>query len=36
MLLLQNATGVDLLLTGAYSLLDGIRNNHGADLDKKW
>lgn len=28
---LQNATGVDLLLTGAYSLLDGIRNNHGAD-----
>ena len=28
---LQNATGVDLLLVGAYSMLDGIRQNHGAD-----
>jgi len=28
---LQNATGVDLLLTGAYAVLDGIRNNHGDD-----
>ncbi|WP_373519465.1 RagB/SusD family nutrient uptake outer membrane protein [Pricia sp.] len=28
---LANETGVDLLLTGAYSLLDGIRNNQGAD-----
>ena len=28
---LQNATGVDLLLTGAYGVLDGIRNGHGAD-----
>ena len=28
---LQNATGVDLLLTGAYAVLDGIRNGHGAD-----
>ena len=28
---LQNATGVDLLLTGAYAVLDGIRNSHGAD-----
>jgi len=27
---LQNAQGVDLLLTGAYSALDGIRNNQGA------
>lgn len=27
---LQNAVGVDLLLTGAYSTLDGIRNNQGA------
>jgi hypothetical protein len=27
---LQNALGVDLLLTGAYSALDGIRNNQGA------
>lgn len=26
---LKNATGVDLLLTGAYSALDGIRNNQG-------
>ena len=28
---LQNATGVDLLLTGAYGVLDGIRNGHGDD-----
>ena len=28
---LQNATGVDLLLTGAYSVLDGVRNGYGAD-----
>ena len=28
---LQNATGVDLLLVGAYSMLDGIRQGHGAD-----
>ena len=29
---LQNATGVDLLLTGAYSVLDGMRNGGpGAD-----
>ncbi|RKN79263.1 RagB/SusD family nutrient uptake outer membrane protein [Ulvibacterium marinum] len=27
---LANETGVDLLLTGAYSALDGIRNNQGA------
>ena len=32
---LQNATGVDLLLTGAYSVLDGIRNGGpGADWTK--
>jgi len=32
---LQNATGVDLLLTGTYSLLDGIRNGGpGADWTK--
>ncbi|MEA1787450.1 RagB/SusD family nutrient uptake outer membrane protein [Arenibacter sp. GZD96] len=28
---LQNEVGVDLLLTGAYSTLDGIRNNQNAD-----
>ena len=28
---LQNATGVDLLLVGAYSMLDGIRQGHGDD-----
>lgn len=28
---LQNATGVDLLLVGAYSMLDGIRQSHGDD-----
>jgi hypothetical protein len=28
---LQNATGVDLLLVGAYSMLDGIRQGHGED-----
>jgi len=28
---LQNATGVDLLLVGAYSMLDGIRQDHGED-----
>mgnify|MGYP000271154700 CR=1 FL=1 len=28
---LKNATGVDLLLTGAYSVLDGINNRGGAD-----
>ena len=28
---LQNATGVDLLLVGAYSMLDGIRQDHGDD-----
>ena len=28
---LQNATGVDLLLVGAYSMLDGIRQGHGSD-----
>ena len=28
---LQNATGVDLLLTGAYSVLDGVRNGFAAD-----
>lgn len=27
---LKNAQGIDLLLTGAYSSLDGIRNNQGA------
>ncbi|MEN8125498.1 MAG: RagB/SusD family nutrient uptake outer membrane protein [Bacteroidota bacterium] len=27
---LKNEVGVDLLLTGAYSVLDGIRNNQGA------
>ena len=26
---LQNEQGVDLLLIGAYSVLDGIRNNQG-------
>ena len=32
---LQNATGVDLLLTGAYSVLDGMRNGGpGADWTK--
>ncbi len=28
---LQNETGIDLLLTGAYSVLDGINNRGGAD-----
>ncbi|MDZ7613716.1 MAG: hypothetical protein U5K51_08495 [Flavobacteriaceae bacterium] len=27
---LQNATGIELKLIGAYSVLDGIRNNQGS------
>ena len=31
---LQNATGVDLLLTGAYSVLDGHSNAGGSDWSR--